>query len=81
MTVNDDIRLWLQWLEDERHRAVMLSEKTMIEQIEAHLIDELDRGDYDDDDDNTPATWAEVKAATDELIEMTGQLDQMGEST
>ena len=45
--LNDDIARWIVWLENKAKTAVMLSEQAMIEQIQAHFIDVLDRGDYD----------------------------------
>lgn len=47
--INFDIGRWLAWLATKRESAVMLDEIAMIEQIEAHFVDVLDRGDYDED--------------------------------
>ena len=49
MTINDDIGQWIQFLDGLAESSMLeVHEANMIDDIKAHLVDVLDRDDYEE---------------------------------
>lgn len=50
MTINDDIGQWIQFLDGLAESSMLeVHEANMIDDIKAHLVDVLDRDDYEEE--------------------------------